>query len=236
MTSTLSGAATPTGISALDEIHLRIDTDGYAIVRDADLGRPADMREHIHRTYFNDTYLRTYDFDVPKDRERARDVIRYEWTESCVDLAEHGTVAISNRDGKAYREFERVTLLDDPYFADWITSALTLVPPHLRQERGTFGVNLFRTHTDVVTKPHRDGEEYILIYVLEHEGSGAQSILYPDGGGAEIHHTLQPGELVIFRDDAFRHTATPLVPPTDGPAHRDVLVCTVNYHDTYDIS
>src|SRR5215470_3600894 len=85
-------------------------------VTDRELGRPKTLRKHIHSTYFTPEYLRTYDFDVPADRERARDVVRYEWNRDDVLLREHDTVAISNRDGKAFREFERVELLADPHF------------------------------------------------------------------------------------------------------------------------
>jgi hypothetical protein len=45
--------------------------------------------------------------------------------------------------------------------------------------------------------------------------------------------TLQPGEFVIFDDSRFKHSASPLVNPPGGEARRDVLVCTVNYADTY---
>jgi hypothetical protein len=234
MTSTQSVV---TDATALDLARKQLDTDGYAVVRDSDLGLPAGIRDHIHRTYFNAEHLRRYEFDIPSDRERARDVIRYTWTDGRLDMAEHDTVAIEGRGDQPFRrEFDRVELLADHRFCDWIAIALALVPTGRRHEQGTFGVNLFRTHTKVVTKPHQDGEEYVLIYVLERVGSGAESMLYRVDSDEVVHHsTLEPGDLIIFRDSAFRHTATPLVPPPGGVAHRDVLVCTVNYPDTYPI-
>lgn len=224
--------------TALELAHKKLATDGFATVSDRELGLPSALRHHIHRTYFNERHLHVYDFDVPADRERARDVVRYEWlTDDDVALTEHDTVAISNRDGKAHRDFRRVEVLGDPAFHTWITTALSLVPAPRRQPRGTFGVNLFRTHTDVVTRPHQDGEEYILIYLLERVGTGARTYLYDERTRDVVHHsTLQPGDMIIFRDDAFLHTATPLRPPVDGPAHRDALVCTINYPDTYVIT
>ena len=55
------------------------------------------------------------------------------------------------------------------------------MPPERRQPDGTFGVNLFRTFTKVVTKPHHDNEEFIIIYVLDRVGEGAETRLYqPD--------------------------------------------------------
>lgn len=217
-------------------IHKQIAEEGYALTNDAELGLGKHVREHIHSTYFNERYLRRYPFDIPKDRDRARDVVRYDWRGDGVLLTEHDTVAIDSRGDQPFRrEFERVQLLGDDQFRSWVATALSLVPTERRQPRGTFGVNLFRTHTQVVTKPHQDEEEYILIYVLERVGEGAESELYRiDSDEADHHSRLEPGDLIIFRDDQFKHTASPLVRPGDGrEAHRDALVCTVNYPYTY---
>ena len=116
------------------------------------------------------------------------------------------------------------------------------MPEDRRQPRGTFGINLFRTHTDVVTKPHRDDEEFIILYVLDRIGDGAESYLYEnDGQGPGIAEYAEPilckqlnsGDLMIFEDKQFKHGATPLTPPHGGRAARDVLVCTVDHHTTY---
>jgi hypothetical protein len=217
-------------------IHKKLNAEGYALTNDGDLGLAKFAREHIHTTYFNDRHLRRYSFDIPEDRERARDVVRYTWRGDAVVLNEHDTVAIEGRGDQPFRrEFERVRVLEDDHFRAWIATALSLVPADRRQHRGTFGVNLFRTHTQVVTKPHQDEEEYILIYVLERVGGGAESELYRIGSNDFVHHsTLEPGDLIIFKDSEFLHTALPLKRPDDGrEAHRDVLVCTVNYPHTY---
>lgn len=231
MNSTLPTASR----EVLIRLRKQLDHEGYALTNDTELGLRKFVREHIHNTYFNDRYLHRYPFDIPEDRERARDVVRYAWHDDQVTLTEHDTIAIEGRGDQPFRrEFKRVELLEDDHFRTWIATALSLVPTERRQPRGTFGVNLFRTHTNVVTKPHQDEEEYILIYVLERVGSGAESELYRIGSDDIAHHSrLEPGDLIIFRDDQFKHTASPLVPPPDGPAHRDVLVCTVNYPHTY---
>jgi hypothetical protein len=236
MTATVPGV--DPARTTLELARKRLDTDGFATISDGELGLRTEVRHHIHRTYFNEHHLHVYDFDIPADRERARDVVRYERLGGDdVRLTEHDTIAIANRDGRAYRDFRRVELLGDASFRAWITAALSLVPVPHRRRRGTFGINLFRTHTDVVSRPHQDGEEYILIYLLERVGTGAQTYLYDKESGDVVHHsTLQPGDLIVFRDDAFLHTATPLRPPAGRPAHRDALVCTVNYHDTYMIA
>ena len=62
---------------------------------------------------------------------------------------------------------------------------LQLVPPKRRQPDGTFGVNLFRTFTNVVTTPHRDNEEFVIIYVLDRVGEGAETYLYTPADATE---------------------------------------------------
>lgn len=236
MTSTMPAAARSVGAETLRVLWKRLRTEGFVVTTDNELGIARAVREHIHGTYFTADHLRRYEFDIPADRERARDVVRYAWTgEPEPELAEHHTIAIDSRgDQPLRREFERVRLLDDPLWHRWISTVLSLVPPAARQRRGTFGVNLFRTHTDVVTRPHRDYEEYVLIHVLERHGTGAETVLYgKDSDHVVLRRTLEPGDLVIFRDEDFRHTATPLIDPSAGPAHRDAVVCTVNYAHTY---
>jgi len=116
------------------------------------------------------------------------------------------------------------------------------VPPARRQDEGTFGVNLFRTFTNVVTKPHHDNEEFIIIYVLDRVGEGAETYLYaPEdvkSGGETIappllRQQLNPGDLIIFEDARFKHGATPLQSTPGETAMRDVLVCTVDYRSSY---
>jgi hypothetical protein len=241
MTSTVPAAGRTDSTAAVPHVWKSLQNDGYAVVTDRDLGLPPELRQHIHRTYFNNRYLRRYPNDIPADRERARDVVQYTWNGDALTLAEHDTVAIEGRgDQPVRREFERAEVLADPHFHRWISTALSLIPPDCRQARGTFGVNLFRTHTCVVTRPHQDEEQYVLTYVLERVGSGAESLLYRLDAGENprpeevVHHgTLEPGDLIIFRDSDFRHSATPLIDPPHGTAHRDALVCTVNYPGTY---
>ena len=131
-------------------------------------------------------------------------------------------------------------LLDDPEGRDLIGRLLSLVPPERRHADCTFGVNLFRTFTDVVTKPHKDDEEFIIIYVLHRSGDGAQTRLYeedPESGVTTciLQRQLNPGDLVIFKDERFLHEATPLISPPGGQAMRDALICTVDYPGSYRI-
>jgi hypothetical protein len=189
--------------------------------------------------------LRHDDGDWPRDRQRARDVIRYQWRGDDLHLHEHETITITDRaDIPGKRDHSRVMLLDDPQAAELVCRLLRLLPAEKRQPEGTFGVNLFRTFTNVVSKLHRDDEQFVITYVLDREGSGAETSLYDRGdltGDGEptakarpvLRHQLNPGEIIVFDDERFRHGATPLEALPGETRRRDALVCTVDYRETY---
>jgi len=220
-----------------------LSCQGYALTSDRSIGLPEKFRPNFSQTYFNDWTLHHDEGDWPADRLRARDVIRYQWPDGGLNLQRHDAITIIDRAGiSGKREHTRVELLDDPQSRDLIRAFLQLVPPSRRQADGTFGVNLFRTFTNVVTKPHHDNEEFIIIYVLDRVGDGAETYLYSpadvtDDGEIKappvLRQQLDPGDIIIFDDKAFKHGATPLVNPAGGTARRDALVCTVDYHETY---
>ncbi len=233
----------PTPASELRRVHQEVAEHGYALTTEWDIGLPPKFGKDLQETFFKVGQLRHDDGDKPDDRERARDVILYEWNDGKLTLEEYETIAIWDRSEiKGERIHKRIELLDDPQAIELIETFLSLVPEDRRQQRGTFGVNLFRTYTDVVSKPHQDGEEFIILYVLHREGDGAESYLYKYDkekmGAAEVGERillrqLNPGDLMIFEDRLFKHGATPLIPPPDGWAKREVLVCTVDHPTTY---
>ena len=216
---------------------------GYLVTSDQEIGLSENFRTEFLANYFNGGLLRHDDGDMPADRERARDVVEYQWHDDGLHMREHETITITNRaDIVGKREHARVWLLDDPRAADLVRALLGLVPPQRRQGNGTFGINLFRTFTNVVTKPHHDKEEYIVLYILDRVGDGAESYLYLPGDVTEagqslaepvFRQQLNPGDILMFEDKRFKHGATPLENPPGGQARRDVLVCTVDYESTY---
>jgi hypothetical protein len=216
---------------------------GYALTSDRAIGLPEGFRDSFRETYFNSSVLRKDPGDMPVDRERARDVIRYRWRDDGLHVEEHDTITITDRSGIAgERHHKRVKLLDDPQAEKLVRTFLSLVPPKGRQADGTFDVNLFRTFTNVVSGPHCDDEQYCLIYLLGRVGGGAETYLYNSGdvpdrgeptGQPIFKHQLSPGEIIIFEDKRFKHGATPLKAPPSGSAMRDAVVCTVDYRDTY---
>lgn len=235
-----------------------LTTNGYTLVRDWTLGVSDESRERLYHTYFNDRMLRHDEGDEPRDRERARDVIHYRWSPSQLKLEEYKTITIADRAGiEGDRTHRRVEFLRSPQAEQLVRTLLRLIPPGRRQREGTFGVNLFRTYTNVVSRPHHDDEQYIFLYVLHRDGGGARSYLnrvdgHPQGSSAAslgsqsqpdvgeqelgslvLDHQLNPGELLIFEDRLFEHGATPLEPPSSGKAMRDVIVFTVDYPETY---
>ncbi len=227
--------------SGLLSVHKQMANQGYALTTEWDIGLPAKCGENLLQAYFDSGQLRHDDGDRPHDRERARDVVLYEWNDDGLTLEEYKTIAIWDRSEiKGERIHKRIELLQDRQARDLIETFLSLVPEDRRRPRGTFGVNLFRTHTDVVSKPHQDEEEFIILYVLDRDGDGAESYLfeYDEANPAEVgeqvlRKQLNPGDIMIFEDRRFKHGATPLTPPPGRQARRDVLVCTVDFPATY---
>jgi hypothetical protein len=226
----------------LDPVWADFAAQGYALTSEDKIGLPEKFRENFMQTYFTEDHIRHDLGDWPVDRKRARDVVRYWWRDDDLSLREHRTIAITDRAGiPGRRVHSRVRLLADPQAKEFVQTFLRLIPPSRRRRTGTFGINLFRTFTDVVTTPHRDHEEVIILYVLDRQGNGAASYLYdpevtPGGkpiGEPVLWQQLNPGDILIFDDERFLHGATPLEALPDGTSTRDVLVCTVDYRDTY---
>jgi 2OG-Fe dioxygenase len=226
-----------------EEVRGALAGQGYALTSDRAIGLPEKVRQNFSETYFNSWTLHHNEGDWPVDRQRARDVIRYTWRDNRPHLERHDTITITDRAGiPGKREHSRVELWDDPHARDLIEAFLQLVPPSRRQPEGTFGVNLFRTFTNVVTAPHHDNEEFIILYVLDRVGGGAETYLYAPGdvaadgqvtGAPVVRQQLNPGDVLIFEDKLFKHWTTPLTEVPDGTASRDALVCTVDYRNTY---
>jgi hypothetical protein len=230
----------PVGV---DDVWATLSKDHYALLDDKMIGLPNTFRKSFLNRYFNDQTLRHDEGDWPVDRKRARDVVEYQWRDGRLHLREYDRITLTDRAGiPGKREHSRVQLLDHPEAEKLVRALLSLVPPDRRQAQGTFGINLFRTFTNVVTEPHHDDEQFILLYVLDRIGDGAESYLYDPDDVTDIgkpiaeplvRHQLNPGQILIFEDKCFKHGATPLEPLPDGTAQRDVLVCTVDYQGSY---
>ena len=227
----------------LEEVRANLLSQGYALTSDRAIGLPAGHREAFTQRYYNSRTLRHDPGDFPVDRERARDVIRYWWGGDTLKLESFDRITITDRAEIAgEREHSRVLLLKDPGAEQLISTLLGLVPRDRRQADGTFGVNLFRTYTNVVSKPHHDDEEFVILYILDRIGDGAETSLYrPEDVAADgriladpiLTQQLNPGDIFIFDDQAFKHGTTPLISSPGGNARRDALVCTVDQRTTY---
>ena len=228
----------------LEEVRAALRHEGYALTSDRAIGVPEGARENLSLRYYNSDTLHHDPGDYPVDRERARDVIRYTWSGDKAPRQEpFDRITITDRAGiRGEREHSRVQLLKDPEAENLTSTLLQLVPPERRQPEGTFGINLFRTYTNVVTTPHHDSEEFVVLYVIDRIGDGAESYLYSPEDVSEngevladpvLTQQLNPGDIIIFEDSRFKHGATPLLSPPGGSARRDALVCTFDYFGTY---
>ena len=218
--ASVSNDATPHMPDALNGVWHALKNNGYAVTTDQSIGLPEKFRPNFLGAYFNNWTLRHDPGDFPVDRLRARDVVRYRWQGERLSLQRHDAITITDRAGIAgRREHARIELLEDPQARDLIRALLHLLPPARRQPEGTFGVNLFRTFTNVVTKPHHDNEQFIIIYVLDRIGGRRRNIpLRPsrrhgkrrDKGAADPSAAAEPGRHHHFRGRALQarsHTA-----------------------------
>lgn len=213
-----------------------LSEQGYALTSLSEFGLAEKFAKNFKSSYFVEGVIRHDDGDWPADRLRARDVVYYEWNENGdPSLEEYERITITDRaDIPGERDHARIRLLADPQAHELIDALLRMVPPDRRDPRGTMGINLFRTFTNVVSKPHRDHERYIITCVLDRVGEGAETYLYRDGEEDPVlRHQLNPGEVIIFDDALFKHGATPLVAPPGGTAQRDAVICTIDYFETY---
>jgi hypothetical protein len=81
-----------------------------------------------------------------------------------------------------------------------------------------------------------------VFYIIDRVGDGAETYLYKPDDVAEqgepiaepvLRRQLNPGEIIIFEDNLFKHGATPLEAPDGVSTMRDAVVCTVDYPETY---
>ena len=217
--------------ATVERIWEELSLVGYANCTDEDLGMDPGLRDHIVDRYYNDTLRSALPRvrDVPTDRDRVRDVIRYTWAGPVLGLAEHDTTALVDRGGQpGIRQYHRIMALDDAMLRGWIGTLISLVPPDHRRASGAFGLNLMRARTLVVTEPHRDDEDFVITYILARVGQGAESQLFdPETKEIVSAVQLEPGQLLIFDDNRFLHGVTPLVPLPGSLARRDALICTI---------
>ena len=214
---------------------------GYSLTTDWDIGLPLRFRKDFRELYYDRGQLRA-DIEDGATREFARDVVLYEWTEGRLRLEEYETIAITDRSEiKGERIHKRIETLRDPRPRDLIVQLLSLVPPERRRTRGTFGIDFSRNYSYPVSKPHHYGEEFIIIYVLERIGDGAETYLYrryyakddQEDGELVLRKQLNAGDILIFDDSLFKHGITSLESPPGETAMRDTIVCTVDYPTTY---
>ena len=61
-----------------NDVWFTLEDKGYAVTDDQSIGLPEKFRLNFLGAYFNDWTLRHDEGDWPVDRQRARDVIRYQ--------------------------------------------------------------------------------------------------------------------------------------------------------------
>lgn len=211
---------------------------GYAHTNDVALGLPKDLHEYVDGRFFTKDLLGAEVEGVPlPDRTRCRDVVECRFKSDGVIFNEYADVPMRPvADAVIPRNYNRTYTLDTPLFVKWLATYVSLIPVAERQAHCTVGLEFLRTRSKVVGYRHQDNEDFVGIYVVAREAEGAVTSLHPisDPEETEFAVTLQPGELLIFRDRDFMHDATPLRPRFDGDQpHRDILAALMHYPTTY---
>lgn len=222
----------PHGVD-VDEARRRLASTGFVVLQSCLLGVPPELGKAAHNELFPQT-RRDAVYAPHEDRDRARDVLEYVRRPGSIALRYHGDHAIYGRNDQRTRIYERAFALGCEPLVRWVAACLAVVPVADQDERGTFGVNLFRTRTVVTQGRHRDAEAYVCIEVADRNCHGAVTRLFRDRVGNELAGAVElvPGQLLVFRDELFWHDCTPIV-PRDGEPYREALVCTINYPTTY---
>jgi 2OG-Fe dioxygenase len=146
-------------------------------------------------------------------KQHARDVIRYDdWK-----AYEAESIAFTTRAGQVIDDFSRFRLLDAKFGMFVAGSLLALVPDRLGY--GEVTADLFRYSAGAGAPAHRDGfGEYVVIWVLSRAGDGGENFLLQENRVA-FDRALEPGEVLVFRDELFLHGVRPMLTGT-----RDVLI------------
>ena len=211
-----------------------LEVDGYSIVPDCAVGVCDEDRLRISQEYFETGALEADLPAIHPDRRRSRDVLRYYRQSAHIKISENPTVTIVNRSGhSAPRTPRRVRTVFDGTLRRMVESMLDCIPAERQHESGTFGLNFFQTRTNVVSKPHRDDEDFCIVYVLAICGSGAETSLFDidNPNRVVLRHSLKAGEILIFDDKRFLHYTSPI--EGSQSRYRNALICTVDNHDTY---
>jgi hypothetical protein len=147
-------------------------------------------------------------------KQHARDVIRYnDWKP-----AEAASIAFTTADGKAFDDFSRFRLLDHR-FGPYVASTLLDLLQPIVLGYGEVTADLFRYSAGAGSLAHRDGfGEYVVIWVLGRAGEGGESFLLQEDRTV-FDRALEPGEVLVFRDELFLHGVKPMLSGT-----RDVLI------------
>nr|MDT0658612.1 2OG-Fe dioxygenase family protein [Micromonospora sp. DSM 115978] len=190
---------------------------------------------------------RTFD-DIPRDpylkvgvRHRTQSRFRYEPDRLAlldrVDLYQSEDINPLEQYGGIVRTYPDMPewVQTSPAFRAFIDHWLSLVPVPVTE----FSAHQIRTVGDGMPVPegrHRDGYEYVAVYVVKRQGitaDCARTTVWDVATDERIidEVVLDEGELVTFDDRLVLHDVSPLVPSGDvADAYRDVIILTYPDH------
>jgi len=194
-------------------VHGDLLDHGYAVTSDTELGHVAALR--LLR-------MRHADRLRPDPRgpgkQHARDMIRIGRGLVGLSLIEDDSIAHVGVSGEVTDDYSRMFLLT--HDAGLVRAVLSMIPPALERTPARMSADWFRYAGGTESGAHQDGfGDIVVICVMARSGEGGQSFLTRDGADV-FRRVLEPGEILVFRDEMFRHGLTRLEPG----ASRDALI------------
>lgn len=200
----------------LSRVHDDLLAEGFAVTSEAEMGLTGVLAGIAKR---HESRLRP----DPRGhgKQHARDMIRFHRGSPAhlATISEADSIAHVSPSGQVIDDYSRMLLLDQPHGA-LPSRILMLIPPPLRRDSGRMSADWFRYAGGTESGAHQDGfGDIVAICVMARSGEGGQSFLTRDGTDV-LRRVLEPGEILIFRDEMFHHGLTRLEPG----ASRDALI------------
>jgi|688.fasta_scaffold340435_2 hypothetical protein len=209
----------------IDRFRNEFINNNYILINENDFG----ISNNIKYDFVNDYYDKLEDDikSVHKDRQRARDSFEFLCNEEAgvIDLRAADNISLVNKNYEGERIYKRISLIDNLLCRQLSQIFLSIVSS---TNHGIIGINLFRTRNIVTETRHRDFVNYVLIFCLNINGTGAVTQLTSDKDGNDIltEVAINPGDIFIFKDELFFHYTSPLIAIDDNPV-RDVIIMTI---------
>lgn len=152
----------------------------------------------------------------------ARDVIEFRREEALAgavsEITASPSIAFVTEQGNVIDDFSRMPMAT--FGQTLIRALLRLIPQEDLPMKGRMSADYFRYSAGLSLGPHQDKfGRWVMIWCLSNDSAqGGESTLEALDGSPVLRGQLQPGDLLVFDDEKFRHGLT------TTQAGRDVII------------